>query len=201
MEVTAEQVEEMFGSGREEWVDPINKTLAKFDISTPERVSMFLAQVAHESRNLTEIHENLNYRAEQLRRVFPKYFNAARAQQYAHDPEAIANRVYANRYGNGDEDSGDGWKYRGRGAIQLTFHDNYEAFAEAVGMTIDQVGPYLETPEGAMMSAGWYWSTRHLNAPADRGDVRTCTKLINGGYIGLAEREEAYGKATDIFTA
>jgi putative chitinase len=160
---------------------------------------MFLAQVGHESAGLTATKENLNYKAEQLSRVFPKYFRDHDPHDYARQPEKIANLVYSNRMGNGDEDSGDGYKYRGRGLIQLTGHDNYKHFADSMGMDLDEAVSYLEGPEGAAMSAAWFWNSRKLNAVADQGDVVHATKLINGGTIGLQERTELYEEALEIF--
>ena len=146
------------------FVDPINKTCEKFEINNPQRAAMFLAQVGHESGGLVHTQENLNYKAEGLARVFPKYFRDVDPTDYAHNPEKIANRVYADRMGNGSEESGDGYKFRGRGLIQLTGRDNYTHFADDMGMDLDAAVSYLETPEGAAMSAGWFWSKNHLQS-------------------------------------
>lgn len=194
--ITLELLQGMFPKTKtstlESYVDPLNEVCDKFEINTAERVAMFLAQIGHESGGLSVIQENLNYRAERLAVIFPKYFRDVDTSEYAHNPEKIANRVYANRMGNGDEDSGDGYKFRGRGLIQLTGHNNYASFASDMGMDIDEAVEYLATPEGAAMSAGWYWNKTHLNQWADNSDVVTVTKKINGGTIGLAEREHLF---------
>ena len=194
--ITLELLQGMFpktkNSVLESYVDPLNEVCDKFEINTSERLAMFLAQIGHESGGLSVVQENLNYRAERLAVVFPKYFKGIDTSDYAHNPEKIANRVYANRMGNGDEESGDGYKFRGRGLIQLTGHNNYASFASDMGMDIDEAVEYLSTPEGAAMSAGWYWNKTSLNQWADSSDVLTVTKKINGGTIGLAEREHLF---------
>jgi len=182
----------------ESYIEPLNNACEKFDINNTSRVAMFIAQVGHESGGLNVVHENLNYKAEGLTKIFPKYFRDADPSDYAHQPEKIANRVYANRMGNGDEDSGDGYRYRGRGLIQLTGHDNYQHFADGVGMSLDEAVQYLETPDGAAMSAAWFWNTRHLNDLADAGDIVGCTKKVNGGTIGLEDRTRHYEKALSL---
>jgi putative chitinase len=161
----------------------------RFEITSVSRLSCFLAQVAHESGGFNAVKENLNYSAQGLVNTFKKYFPTLEdAQPYERNPEAIANRVYASRMGNGDEASGDGFKYRGRGLIQLTGHDNYTLFATDMGMTIDEAIEYLETYEGAAMSAAWFWWKNNLNVLADQEDMKTLTKRINGGTIGLEDR-------------
>ena len=201
--ITKDQLQSFFEDTDEEiidsFVEPLNKAMEHFEINTPQRIAMFLAQVGHESGGLTATKENLNYRASQLLKVFPKYFRDRDPAEYERKPEKIANLVYSNRMGNGDEDSGDGYKYRGRGLIQLTGHDNYNSFANSMGMGIDETVLYLEGPEGAAMSAAWFWNSRHLNAVADAGDVVKATKLINGGTIGLQERTDLYEEALEIF--
>jgi putative chitinase len=205
MQLTYEQLNEFFDDTDEDiveaFVQPLNDTFEEFEINNPKRIAMFLAQVGHESGGLRHRKENLNYSAQGLNKIFPKYFiRAGRdANQYAKKPEAIANVVYANRMGNGDEDSGDGWKFCGRGLIQLTGKTNYSAFAEYMEMDLDAVVEYLETEEGAAMSAGWFWDSRDLNKWADAGDIVKCTKLINGGTIGLADRKSHYEEALHIF--
>jgi putative chitinase len=177
----------------ERLVDPLNKACAKFDISTVNRKAAFLAQVAHESGSFNFVQENLNYSADGLGKIFGKYFpTAALRTAYARKPEKIANRVYANRMGNGAEASGDGFRYRGRGLIQLTGKDNYSAFAKFMNMKLEDVVAYLETAEGAVMSAAWFWNSRGLNAYADRGDLAEMTRRINGGHNGLADRISHY---------
>lgn len=203
MDITITQLKSFFEDTPEQrlqdYLDPLNKVMATFHINNPYRVSMFLAQVGVESGGFREIEENLNYSAEGLLRTFPKYFRTVDPNDYAHNPEKIANRVYKNRMGNGDEDSGDGWKFRGRGLIQITGKYNYEALAHALGYELDQTVEYLQTPLGACMSAGWYWNSRDLNHFADEEDVLTCTKRINGGTIGLDQREALYKEALTIF--
>jgi putative chitinase len=171
-----------------------------FQINTPQRIAMFLAQIGHESGGLKFVEENLNYRADRLPVVFPKYFRDVDPNQYGRNPEKIANRVYGNRMGNGPESSGDGWRYRGRGLIQLTGHDNYARFAQDMGMTVEDAVEYLKTPEGAAMSAGWFWGKNNLNVSADAGDIVANTKRINGGTIGLADRQAHYQEALHIFS-
>lgn len=175
------------------FVEPLNKVCIKYHIDTVNRLASFLAQVGHESGGFRYTAENLNYSQEALMRVFPKYFRtAAQASAYARKPEKIANRVYANRMGNGDEGSGDGFRYRGRGLIQLTGKTNISNFANDLEMSIDQALVYLDTPEGAVMSAGWYWDKNLLNQWADKGDIVRQSKIINGGTNGLQDRLHHY---------
>jgi len=201
--VTAEQLYHFFNhtpkSTVDKYVDAFNHTFEQFEINTPRRISMFLAQVGHESGGLQFVEENLNYRADRLAVVFPRYFKDVDPNAYGRNPEKIANRVYANRMGNGTEASGDGYRYRGRGLIQLTGKNNYDHFARDLGMHLDEAVTYLTTPEGACMSAGWFWHTNHLNTLADAGDIVACTKRINGGTIGLADRQAHYQEALHIF--
>jgi len=159
----------------------------------PRRVAGFLAQIAHESGGFNFVAENLNYSAKGLMTIFKKYFPTEElANQYARKPEKIANKVYANRMKNGPESSGDGWKFRGRGLIQLTGRDNYTRFAAALDLDIDSTIAYLETPNGAVASAGWFWDNNKLNQFCDKDDFVTLTKRINGGTIGLADRKHHY---------
>ena len=181
------------------YVEPMNRTFNRYIIDTPRRISMFLAQVSHESGALTATQENLNYSTDRLLVVFPKYFKDADANSYARNPEKIANKVYANRMGNGPESSGDGYRYRGRGLIQLTGKSNYERFAKGMIMPLDKAVQYLTTPEGACMSAGWFWDVNNLNELADNGDLVGCTRKINGGTHGLEDRQNQYTKALTIF--
>lgn len=169
----------------------IASVLPKFGIDTPLRKAHFLAQVAHESGALQYSQENLNYSAEALRRVFGKYFPTIElAKAYAHKPEKIANRVYANRMGNGNEASGDGWKFRGRGLIQLTGKENYQKFGADNGIDCVKNPDMLLQPEWAIASAGWFWKKRNLNAYADANDIVMVTKRINGGVNGLNDRQQ-----------
>lgn len=173
--------------------------LPKYDITAVNRVAAFLAQCGHESRDFTALQENLNYSADRLRVVFPKYFPTPEsAQPYDRQPQKIGNRIYASRMGNGTEASGDGYKYRGRGAIQLTGHDNYQAFANSIGKSIDDTIVYCETLAGAVESACWFWQQHGLNALADAKDIETMTKRINGGTLGLDERRSRFEKALSV---
>jgi putative chitinase len=183
----------------EHWCDALNKILPDYDISTPQRVAAFLAQTAHESGGYSALHENLNYKAESLCKVWPSHFTAAIANDYAHNPERIANRAYAGRMGNGDEASGDGWNFCGRGLLQVTGRVNYQAFADSVGMNITDVPAFLQTFEGAVQSACWFWENNNLNAYADSGDFVTMTKKINGGTLGLDDRTARYRHAMQVF--
>jgi len=176
----------------EHWYHAFDQLFPDYNINTPQRIAAFVAQCAHESANFTILQENLNYRAATLSKVWPRLFPPDVAAQYAGQPEKIANRAYANRMGNGDEASGDGYKYCGRGLIQLTGHDNYQSFADSLQMSIDDVPAYLATFEGAAQSACWFWETNNLNDVADRGDILTLTKKINGGTLGLEDRTKHY---------
>jgi putative chitinase len=183
----------------EGWFNIMYETLQKYDISTRERVAAFIAQAGHESAEFTILKENLNYTAESLHRVWPSRFPTLEAAQpYHKNPEKIANKVYSARMGNGDEHSGDGWKFRGRGAIQLTGHDNYKAFAASVGMSIDEAVAYCETNQGALESACWFWQKNNLNQFADTADMTTLTKRINGGTLGLEDRTKHYKHAMEV---
>lgn len=171
------------------WHTILVSILPIYKINTLNRVSCFLGQTAHESMNFTALEENLNYSTRGLLTVFPKYFKSrSLAEQYARKPEKIANRVYGNRMGNGPEESGDGFRYKGRGLIQLTGKNNYTAFSNSIGRTLDETVEYLKLPEGAVESACWFWNTNKLNQYADTLNHTMLTKLINGGDRGLADR-------------
>jgi len=191
----------------EEWYEAMCKYFPKFEIDTPLRVAAFIAQCGHESNGFTTLKENLNYSADALNTVFPKYFkNAGReAEDYHRQPEKIANVIYANRMGNGDTESGEGWKYRGRGPIQLTGKDNYQRFAndffddpDTVMNDPDLLCDHIPT---ALLSAIWYWTKNNLNNEADAKDLRKMTKKINGGYIGMEDRVKHYDHAMEILDA
>jgi putative chitinase len=204
MQITQQQLSACIGNNPylEQWTDALNKILPDYEIDTPQRVAAFIAQSAHESGNFTALHENLNYRAVTLRKVFPKYFTTDdMAAQYAGKPELIANRVYGGRMGNGPEESGDGFRYCGRGLIQLTGKSNYQAFAESIETPVEQIPEFLATFEGAIQSACWFWESNNLNQYADSGDIVTMTKRINGGTIGLEDRQKHYTHALDVFGA
>ena len=184
----------------DKWLIPLQFTCEKFDINTPERVAGFLAQIGHESGGFRFTSENLNYRAEALTRVWPSRFPPGIAESYAMQPEKIANRAYADRMGNGDEASGDGWKYRGRGLIQLTGKDNYAAFSlDADNEAL--VNPDLVAePELAALSAGWFWKKNGLNALADNRDIVGMTRRINGGTNGLDDRQMRYSRLMSVLS-
>ena len=171
------------------WHGVLDQLLDDYEINTPLRVAHFVAQCAHESGNFVFIKENLNYKAASLQKIFSKYFPTAElAAQYANRPERIANRVYANRMGNGDEASGDGFRYCGRGLIQLTGKDNYTFFAGSLDISVEEASEYLATFEGSAQSACWFWEQNKLNRFADANDTKGLTRAINGGYIGLEDR-------------
>ena len=184
------------------WYHALEQALPDYDINTPQRVAAFMAQCAHESGNFRALKENLNYKAASLRRTFSKYFpNDEIAAAYANKPEMIANRVYGGRMGNGPEESGDGYKYCGRGLIQLTGKQNYQNFADSIETPVEDVPEYLATFEGAVQSACWFWESNNLNQWADKGDIVTLTKRINGGTIGLEDRIKHYNHALHVLGA
>jgi putative chitinase len=203
-EFTKDQLNQMIPGNQyiDHWYDALCSILPEYEINTPQRVAAFVAQCAHESGGFKLLKENLNYRAESLVKVFPKYFPSMDlAKQYEKQGEKIANRVYGNRMGNGDEASGDGFRYCGRGLIQLTGKDNYSWFAGSLEMPVEDVPEYLATFEGAVQSACWFWETNNLNQWADKDDILTLTKRINGGTIGLEDRKKHYEHAKHILGA
>jgi len=183
----------------QEWYEALTDELSKYEITSVKRVAMFIAQCGHESGNFTALKENLNYQAHALTSIWPKRFPANIAADYAHNPEKIANRAYCDRMGNGSEESGDGWKFHGRGLIQLTGRSLYEAFAREIGKDLDECVDYCETPDGAVESACFFWEHHKLNAVADEGDVERATKIINGGLLGIEDRTARYNYALQIF--
>jgi len=193
--ITQAQFMKIFPDAKEPhvWVAALNKLLPVFDI---ENIPAFLAQCGHESQGFTRMVENLNYSAAALLATWPRRFTPETAQKYARKPVEIANKVYSGRLGNGDEASGDGWNYRGRGVIQITGKANYQEFARELNKTLEEVVIYLETKEGAVDSACWYWQTRNLNAVA--GDIEKLTKAINGGLNGLADRRAYFAKISEV---
>jgi putative chitinase len=203
-ELTLDQLKQLLPKNPyvEHWHRALAQLLPDYEINTPQRIAAFIAQCAHESGGFTALKENLNYRAVTLRKIFPKYFpDDAIANDYASRPnkqEAIANKVYANRMGNGDEASGDGFRYCGRGLIQLTGKNNYQAFADSLEMRVEDVPEYLATFEGAAQSACWFWESNNLNKWADTGDIKELTRRINGGYIGLEDRIKHYEHALHV---
>jgi len=181
------------------WYEALCEILPDYEINTVPRVAAFLAQTAHESGQYRAIKENLNYKAESLCKVWPRYFpDIATANRYAHNQEAIANRAYANRMGNGPEESGDGWKFCGRGLIQLTGKDNYTRYAQSTEQSLDEASEHLTTFEGCVQSAAWFWEANNLNQYADSGDILTMTKRINGGTLGLEDRQKHYDHAIHV---
>jgi len=178
-----------------EWVRQLNNHLPLYEINTPKRIAAFLAQCGHESAGFSVLKENLNYSAQALNAIFPKYFvNAGRnAEEYHRQPEKIANIIYANRMGNGDTLSGDGWKFRGRGLIQLTGRSNYKKFSEYLRNPEILTNPDLLTQfDYAIISACWFWTNNSLNSYADNENFKGMTKVINGGYNGLQDRINLY---------
>lgn len=178
----------------QKWAPFLAAAAEKYEINTPLRIAGWLSQCAHESGNFRALEENLNYSAEGLLKVFGKYFDTPKAMLYARQPEKIGNLVYANRMGNASELSGDGFKYRGRGLIQLTGKGNYKAFGQGIG-EVDKIMTQpglVATPEYAALSAGWFWAHNSLNSLADLKDVKGMTKVINGGFNGLDHRKELY---------
>lgn len=181
------------------WLAPLEEVFAKYDISTPLRQASFIGQCAHESNNFKTLEENLNYKPESLMRVWPSRFpDLQTAMKYAHNQEAIANKVYGGRMGNGVEETGDGWKYHGRGLIQLTGKENYTHCGDAIGIDLINNPGLLIDPRNAAMSAGWFWNKKGLNALADASDFETMTKRINGGLIGLDDRKAKIAKALSV---
>lgn len=194
------------------FIGPINQALIKWGITTGPSVAAFLGQAAHESNELLTLEENLHYTAERLCAVWPRRFwmpksdgpdalaevcpaDKEPAQVYEGNPEAIANAIYANRLGNGDRESGDGWRYRGRGIFQLTGRTNYKAYEDASGVTVIDIPDLLFDPIFASDSAGWFWNKHGLTALADRGDFEGITRIINGGLHGLPQRETYWKRA------
>jgi putative chitinase len=201
--LSAEQLQKIIPRNKnvDQWHKPLVNFLPGYEINSTKRIAAFLAQCAHESGEFTIIKENLNYKPEALVKIFGKYFDLPTAKRYCALPskqEAIANRIYANRMGNGNEQSGDGWRYRGRGLIQLTGKDNYSRYAKSLEISLEDAVKQLETVEGCVQSACWFWKTNNLNQWADKSDIVTLTKRINGGTIGLEDRIKHYKHALEI---
>ena len=172
-----------------EWVDALNETFLRFNINTKNQQAMFIGQCSHECGNFRLLEENLNYRAETLMKLWPKRFPSLEfAKQYEKNSKKIANSVYANRMGNRDEASGDGYRFRGRGALQCTGHSTYFHAGKALGIDFVMQPDLIATPKYAALTAGWFWETHKLNPPADALDFNKVTKIINGGLIGLDDR-------------
>lgn len=194
MFLTRQQLSSLLGKDSSEWYDILHSTLLKYEINTTSRLAGFLSQTVHESMKFTALEENFNYSANRLNVVFPKYFKRAGrdASRYHRQPQKIANVVYANRMGNGDENSNDGWVFRGGGLLQLTGRDNYTAFGLSIGKTPEQAAEYTRTKKGAIESACWFWASNNLNKYCDANDIEGLSKRINGGTNGLADRKHLW---------
>lgn len=188
----------------EDWYEALCDMLPKYGITTERRVAHFLSQCAHESANFKRLEENLNYSAKALRAVFGRYFGnppKRDADEYHRRPEMIANYVYMDefrKYKMGNVNEGDGWLFRGRGLKQLTGRDNYTKFGASIGMSAEEAAEYVATEKGAVESACWFWDANNLNSIADTDDVVKMTKRINGGNIGLADRQKRYTHAMEV---
>ena len=186
------------------WYNALVEIMPKYGITSKRRVAHFLSQCAHESANFKRLEENLNYSAKALRAVFGRYFGAPPkrdADEYHRQPEMIANYVYMDefrKYKMGNTEEGDGWRFRGRGLKQLTGRDNYTKFGASIDMSAEEAAEYVSTPEGAVESACWFWDTNNLNDIADTDNVVKMTKRINGGRIGLEDRQERYINAMEV---
>ena len=197
--VNAEQLKKLHIG--EQWVDALNETFARFDISTPARQASFIGQCGHECGNFKVLEENLNYRAETLMKLWKSRFPTIEiANEYARNPKKIANKVYSSRMGNRDESSGDGYRFRGRGCIQLTGHANYFHAGNACGEDFVMNPDLVATPKYAAMTAGWFWNTHKLNQYADIRDYTMMTKKINGGTIGLNDRIKHINHALEVLS-
>ena len=202
--LTEAQLAAMIPTNKEvgEWCVALNEMLPKYGITTDKRIASFISQCAHESMDFRVLEENLNYKEATLLRVFPRYFGPGKenAAEYAGKPEKIANYVYMDKNRSkagalGNQKDGDGFLFRGKGLKQVTGRSNTTAFGKTVGMTAEEAAEYLMTKKGALESALWFWGSRNLNEVADTGDVVKLTKIINGGDIGLADRQARYAKA------
>ena len=181
------------------WLEPLKETFEKYNIDTAKRQAAFIGQCMHESGGFKLLEENLNYSAKALMNTWPSRFPTEEmANQYARNPEKIANKVYGGRMGNGTEETGEGWKYRGRGIKQLTGKENYQRCSEALGVDLVSDPDKLLDPKYAALSAGWFWNKHNLNDLADKSDIETMTKRINGGLLGLDARKVAIAKAESI---
>jgi putative chitinase len=202
--LTVDQLRAMIPTNKEveEWCAALNEMLPKYGITTDKRIAGFISQCAHESSDFQVLQENLNYKEATLLKVFPRYFGPGKenAAEYAGKPEKIANYVYMDKNRSkggalGNVKDGDGWLFSGKGLKQVTGRANTTAFGKTVGMTAEEAAAYLLTKKGALESALWFWGSRNLNDVADTGDVTRLTKIINGGDIGLADRQQRFAKA------
>lgn len=189
-----------------QWVDPLNETFERFNIATPQQRAAFIGQCAHESGNFRVLEENLNYRAATLLKLFPRTqrrvwgFTPEEAAEYERQPRKIANRIYGNRMNNRDEASGDGWRFRGRGILQLTGAANYHHAGQGLGVDFIMEPDLVATPQYAALTAGWFWDTQRLNALAEAGNWLALTKKINGGTIGLEDRKKHINQALSVLS-
>ena len=203
-EFTKGHLAEIISDDADNWYDALCELLPKYGITTERRVAHFLSQCAHESGGFKRLEENLNYSAKALRAVFGRYFGAAPkrdADEYHRNPEMIANYVYMDefrKYKMGNIQEGDGWRFRGRGLKQLTGRENYTRFGKSVDMTAEEAAEYVATPAGAIESACWFWNANNLNDIADTDNVVKMTKKINGGNIGLEDRQKRYKHAMQV---
>jgi putative chitinase len=202
--LTEAQLAAMIPTNKEvgEWCAALNEMLPKYGITTDKRIAAFVSQCAHESMDFRVLEEALSYKTETLLKVFPRYFGPGKENpdEYARNPQKLANYVYMDKNRSkggalGNTQEGDGWRFRGKGLKQVTGRSNTTAFGKTVGMTAEEAAEYLLTKKGALESALWFWGSRNLNDVADTGDVVRLTKIINGGDIGLADRQARYAKA------
>jgi len=198
--VTAEQLAKLHIGP--EWVDALNETFQRFGINTPRQRAAFIGQCGHECGNFKVLEENLNYRAATLMKLWPKRFPTQEiANEYERKPQRIANKVYSSRMGNRDEASGDGWRFRGRGAIQLTGSDGYFHAGKALGVDFWANPDLVATPKYAALTAGWFWSTHKCNELAESANWVGLTKRINGGTIGLDDRIKHTNHALEVLSS
>jgi putative chitinase len=202
--ITEAQLAVMIPTNKEvgEWCAALNEMLPKYGITTDKRIAAFVSQCAHESMDFRVLEEALSYKTETLLKVFPRYFGPGKENpdEYARNPQKLANYVYMDKNRSkggalGNVKENDGWAMRGKGLKQVTGRANHEAFGKTVGMTAEEAAEYLMTKKGALESALWFWGSRNLNEVADTGDVTRLTKIINGGDIGLVDRQQRYAKA------
>jgi putative chitinase len=205
-ELQKEQLAQLIPGNKEvdAWYEALVAVMPKYGINTERRAAHFISQCAHESNNFRSLQENLNYSEKALKAVFGRYFGdapKANAAEYARNPEKIANRVYFDKYRKykmGNTNEGDGWLFRGRGLKQLTGRENYTNFGKSIDITAEEAAEYVATPKGAVESACWFWNAKKLNNIADTDDVTKMTKIINGGNIGLADRQSRYKNAMEV---
>ena len=204
--LTRHQLAELIPGNKniDDWHRALITIMPEYEINTPQRAAHFISQCAHESTNFRSLTENLNYSEKALNAVFGRYFGSSpkrNAAEYARNPEMIANYVYMDefrKYKMGNVNEGDGWLFRGRGLKQLTGRDNYTRFGRYIGMSAEEAAEYVSTFSGAIESACWFWDTNSLNSIADTDDVTKMTRKINGGKIGLADRQERYAKCMAV---